>query len=764
VFAVLTCIFVQHDLRLVAVAALICIVAASTAFGFHARSVRSSGALRWAWLGLTALVAGSGVWATHFIAMLAYQPTMKISYDLVETIASFVVVVIGMGLGFALPAFRRDRHSSLIGGAIAGASIAVMHYTGIDAIRTQADVSWSLWYVAASILIAGAGGVAAFSVRDLVKGVWGWAPPALVFVLAIVGLHFTAMTAVTLTPDPSLVTPTAVIDRASLAITVSGLAGLILLASVSLVFMERLGQRSTFESVRDALNAVPAGLAFYDSVDGLKVWNDAFAALMVDCGVAPKIGRPRQDFIQAARTRGWFAETDEGEDRWVADTVSRERQGASEFHMPDGRWIRHEACRTEDGGSVTVMTDVTLLRQSAETLAAARDTAEAANRAKSEFLANMSHEIRTPLNGVLGIADVLTRTELTDQQRELVGVIQSSGRLLNGLLTDLLDLARVEAGAIELRPEPVELAELLVSVKDLFAGSAQEKGLTLRCDLKPGVPGVVDCDPQRLRQVLGNLLNNAIKFTEAGEVTLSASRRGDEVRFEVRDTGAGFDAEQKAKLFQRFQQADNSATRKHGGAGLGLAICDQYVRLMGGQIACDSNPGQGSMFGFALDLPILAQSLDQVVASGAAPAEAETPAGDFMVLIVDDNPVNRQVMELILDSVGIGHASAEDGREGVEAMKNGSFDAVLMDIQMPVMDGFEATRRIREWEANTERPRAPILIVSANCLPQHVDDGRAAGADAHLNKPVSAAELVNALQSQLHVVEKAGETAAEQAA
>jgi signal transduction histidine kinase/NO-binding membrane sensor protein with MHYT domain/AmiR/NasT family two-component response regulator len=764
VFAVLTCIFVQHDLRLVAVAALICIVATCTGFGFHARSVRASGALRWAWLGLTAMVIGSGVWATHFIAMLAYQPTMTISYDVVETIASFVVVVLGMGLGFAPPAFRRDLHSSLTGGAIAGASIAIMHYTGIDAIRTQADVSWSLGYVAASIAIAGAGGVAAFSMRDLIKGVWAWAPPAFVFVLAIVGLHFTAMTAVTLTPDPSLVTATSVIDRASLAVTVSGLAGLILLASASLVFMERLGQRSTFQSVRDALNAVPAGLAFYDPADGLKVWNDAFAALMVDCGIEPKIGRPRQDFIKAARTLGWFAETDEGEERWIADTVSRVRQGASEFHMPDGRCIRHEACRTDDGGSVTVMTDVTLLRQSAETLAAARDTAEAANRAKSEFLANMSHEIRTPLNGVLGIADVLTRTELTGQQRELVGVIQSSGRLLNGLLTDLLDLARVEAGAIELRPEPVELADLLVSVKDLFAGSAQEKGLALRCDLKPGVPGVVDCDPQRLRQVLGNLLNNAIKFTEAGEVTLSASRRGDEVRFEVRDTGAGFDAEQKAKLFQRFQQADNSATRKHGGAGLGLAICDQYVRLMGGQIACDSNPGQGSMFGFTLDLPMLAQSLDQAAASSAASPEAETPAGDFMVLIVDDNPINRQVMELILDSVGIGHASAEDGREGVEAMKNGSFDAVLMDIQMPVMDGFEATRRIREWEVNTERPRAPILIVSANCLPQHVDDGRAAGADAHLNKPVSAAELVNALQSQLHVVERAGETAEEQAA
>ncbi|HLZ77388.1 ATP-binding protein [Phenylobacterium sp.] len=754
-FAVLTCIFVQHDLRLVAVAAFICIVAASTAFGFHARAVRAYGALRWAWFGLTAMVAGSGVWATHFIAMLAYQPTMKIAYDLPETALSLLVSVAGMALGFALPTWRRGLQAGLIGGALAGASIAVMHYVGIDAIRTQADVSWSMAYVAASILIAAAGGMAAFSVRDYVKGVWAWAPPALVFVLGIVGLHFTAMTAVTLTPDATLVTTGQVMERGGLAIATGGLAALILLASVSLVLMERLGKRNTFVSLRHALNAVPSGLAFYDAGDRLQIWNEAFARLMSECGVEAALGRPREAFIEAAKASGWFATVEEGPDRWAADTVSRARQGVSEFRMPDGRWIQHESCRTDDGGGVTVLTDITLQKRGAEAMAAARDAAEAANRAKSEFLANMSHEIRTPLNGVLGIAEVLVRTELSGQQRELVGVIQSSGRLLNGLLTDLLDLARVEAGAIELRPEPTDLAELLISVKDLFAGSAQEKGLTLKADIRPGVDGIVDCDPQRLRQVLGNLLNNAIKFTEAGEVTLSASRRGGEVRFEVRDTGAGFDADQKEALFQRFQQADNSATRKHGGAGLGLAICDEYVRLMGGQIACDSNPGQGSVFGFALDLPRLA---DSAAAAVAAPAPVEEPqGGDFMVLIVDDNAVNRRVMELILDSVGIGHASVEDGQEGVEAMKSGAYDAVLMDIQMPVMDGFEATRRIREWEVDTARPRAPILIVSANCLPQHVDDGRAAGADAHLNKPISAAELVGALQSQMQTVEKAGE-------
>ena len=761
-FAVLTCIFVQHDLRLVAVAAAICIVAACTAFGFHARARRALGGLKWAWLGLTAMVAGSGVWATHFIAMLAYQPTMKIAYDLPETALSLVVSVAGMALGFALPTWRRGLQPGLIGGAIAGASIAVMHYTGIDAIRTQADVSWSMWYVAASILIAAAGGMAAFSVRDRVKGLWAWAPPALVFVLGIVGLHFTAMTAVTLTPDPALAFSGDVMDRGGLAVATGGLAVFIFLACVSLVLMERLGNRNTFMSLRHALNAVPSGLAFYDSADRLQVWNEAFARLSADSGIEVERGLARADIVAAAKAAGWLNTLEEDQDRWIAKTLSPERRGVSDFRLPDGRWIRHEACRTGDGGSVSVLTDVSLERRGAEAMAAARDAAEAANRAKSEFLANMSHEIRTPLNGVLGLADVLVRTELTTQQRELVGVIQNSGRLLNGLLTDLLDLARAEAGAVVLRPEPTELGDLLTSVSDLFTGSAQEKGLTLKADIRPGVAGVVACDPQRLSQVLGNLLNNAIKFTETGEVTLSASRHGDQVRFEVRDTGAGFDAAQKDALFQRFQQADNSATRKHGGAGLGLAICDEYVRLMGGQIACDSTPGQGSVFGFALDLPRLADAVQaepEAMPAVAKEAAQDADGGDFMVLIVDDNPVNRRVMELILDSVGIGHASAEDGQEGVEAMKSGAYDAVLMDIQMPVMDGFEATRRIREWEVDTERPRAPILIVSANCLPQHVDDGRAAGADAHLNKPISAAELVGALQSQMQTVERAGHAA-----
>ncbi|THD58525.1 ATP-binding protein [Phenylobacterium sp.] len=747
-FAVLTCIFAQHDLRLVAAAALICVVAASSAFGFQARGLAVTGGLRWAWLFLTALVAGSGVWGTHFLAMLAYQPALRIGYDLPETFASLAAAIVGMGLGFSLPAWRHGRGGDLIGGTLVGASVVVMHFMGIDAIRTQAHVSWDPRYVAAALLAAAAGGMAAFSLRRATRGRWAWAPPAAALVLGIVGLHFIAMTAITLVPDPRLTMPAEVMDRAGLALATGGLAALILGASAALMLMERLGRRGAFVMVRQALNAVPAGIVFYDPQDRVRDWNAGFAALMAECGIAPQVGRLRADYVQASAAAGWEAEIEAERPHWVEEHSSQRLTGTRDLQLPDGRHLRIEMFRTDDGGGVTVMSDITAEKRSAAAMAAARDAAEAANRAKSDFLANMSHEIRTPLNGVLGIAEVLLRTELSDDQRKLVGVIQQSGGLLNGLLSDLLDLARVEAGKADLRIERARLDELAGVVGDLFATAAQEKGLTLDIQVAPGAEGEVACDPLRLRQVLGNLVSNAVKFTDAGQVTLGVARNGARVRFAVRDTGQGIDPAEKAVIFQRFHQADSSATRRHGGVGLGLSLCDSYVRKMGGELTCESTPGEGSLFAFELELPALAPLSAGEAAVLAHEEDAVSVFDRFNVLVVDDNPVNRQIMELILGSVGIPHASVKDGLEAVEAMTTGDFDAVLMDIQMPVMDGLEATRRIREWERGGGRKRSPILIVSANGLKEHIEAGRAAGADAHLNKPISAQVLLNELEAQ----------------
>jgi CheY-like chemotaxis protein len=398
--------------------------------------------------------------------------------------------------------------------------------------------------------------------------------------------------------------------------------------------------------------------------------------------------------------------------------------------------MRLEARVTPDRGTVIMLTDTTEANAHALTLAAARDAAEAANRAKTEFLANMSHEIRTPLNGVLGIAEALGRTRLNARQGAMLDVIRASGETLDRLLGDILDLARVEAGEIVLAPEPVSVTELCASVAALFADLAKDKGLALKTQIEPDADVQVLADQLRLQQILTNLVSNAVKFTERGQVTLAARRDGARLRLEVTDTGPGFDPALKEHLFQRFGQGDGSATRAQGGAGLGLPLCRRLAALMDATVDGDSRPGQGATFWVEAAFPILA-------AGAVAAAEEEDRAA--RVLVVDDNAVNRQVLELILESAGLEHAAVENGAEAVAAAQTGAFDAILMDIQMPVMDGLEATRRIRRWEAEQGRPQHPIYIVSANCLPEHVAAGQAAGANGHIAKPVSAARVLGAL-------------------
>jgi signal transduction histidine kinase/CheY-like chemotaxis protein len=748
-FSVLTCIFVEHDLRLVVLAALTCALGCSAAFGFHIRSLKAPAASRWAWIALTGVAAGCGVWATHFIAMLAYLPQMPTGYAVATTALSLVMAIVGMGAGFAVPVLQPGRIATLAGGALTGLAVAAMHFMGIDAMRASAQFNWDPAYVVASVLVGMAGGAAAFEARRRLTGRAGWVAPATILLLGIVGLHFTAMTALKLTPDPSIAIPEEMIGRGPLALTTALMAGFILAGASSLIWMEGLGRRSTLSGLRDALHAVSSGLAFFDPHGRLISWNRAYETLMSSAGVTLAEGATREDLITAVLAAGWEPQID-----LDAAASTGPRQGRSvatglELKLPDGRWMRHEAFATQDGGGVSVVSDITEVQESALALAQARDAAESANRAKSQFLANMSHEIRTPLNGVLGVADVLANSKLSATQQELVGVIRTSGALLNSLLADLLDLARVEAGAVELRPETVALDDLAQSVRGLYSARAEQKGVDLRVEIAPGAGAKVICDATRLRQVLGNLVSNAVKFTDAGQVTIVLRRDSDRMTFQVRDTGAGFDDALKATLFGRFQQADDSSTRKHGGAGLGLAISREYVHLMGGELDCVSKPGEGSTFVFALDLPALP------AAEALMPAEMIQPSGEagrFRVLVVDDNEINRQVLGLILDSAGIEHADAEDGQQGVEAATTGRFDAVLMDIQMPVMDGFEATRRIRAWEASADRSRMPIYIVSANGLQEHVEAGIAAGADGHLNKPVSVPQLLGMLEPHVNAV------------
>ncbi|MBC6980372.1 PAS domain-containing sensor histidine kinase [Caulobacter sp. 17J80-11] len=404
---------------------------------------------------------------------------------------------------------------------------------------------------------------------------------------------------------------------------------------------------------------------------------------------------------------------------------------------------------------IGVAEDVTDEHAAAEALKAALEHAESANRAKSEFLANMSHEIRTPLNGVVGVADVLARTQLSPAQREMVELIRASGETLERLLSEVLDLARVESGQVEIQVEPFHLGDALRSVAGLLALRAEEKGVAFRVDIPAEADAWVLGDAVRVKQILTNLLSNAVKFTEWGEVRLKAACDADGAwRFEVSDTGVGFDAADKERVFGRFQQADGSITRRFGGTGLGLAISRQLAELMGGDLDCDSTPGEGS--NFTLHLSLAEAETPRSATSAQEALEEPTGADDrpLRVLLADDHPTNRKVVELILDQVGVEMVSVENGQEALDAFRElPAFDLVLMDMQMPFMDGLTATREIRRWEAQQGLPRTPIHMLTANALAEHLEAGRAAGADRHLAKPIAADRLIAALAEAAEIAE-----------
>ena len=391
----------------------------------------------------------------------------------------------------------------------------------------------------------------------------------------------------------------------------------------------------------------------------------------------------------------------------------------------------------------------------------AKAAAETASKAKSEFLANMSHEIRTPLNGVIGLASALAQTELSAPQREIVELILTSGQTLERVVSDVLDFSKIEAGRLELDIQPFELRPQLEGLADLFRARAEEKGLTFSVTCGARVEGWFCGDVVRIKQVLGNLVSNAIKFTTQGEVRIAADVHdrpfpdAPVLTLKVCDTGIGFDEDAAHKLFQRFSQADGSITRRFGGSGLGLSICQALVAMMGGEVRATSEPGHGSEFEVKLPLPRhegLGPVMPGDATSGAAElvASAASEGAPLRILLAEDHVINQRLVEVILGPMGVSLTKAENGDEALRAYMAEDFALVLMDMQMPVMDGLAATRAIREFEVgHPDRRRTPIIMLSANAMRHHVDEAITAGADFHLAKPVSVASLHGAVARAL---------------
>jgi signal transduction histidine kinase/CheY-like chemotaxis protein len=376
--------------------------------------------------------------------------------------------------------------------------------------------------------------------------------------------------------------------------------------------------------------------------------------------------------------------------------------------------------------------------------AAATQAARAADRAKSEFLAMMSHEIRTPLNGILGSAELLSESRLTPSQRDLVATVTTSGELLLSIVNDVLDFAKVESGRMELDSVAFRPADTIRNVVEVSRATAQAKLLSLTLELAPDLPAVVVGDPGRLSQVLGNLVNNAVKFTAAGEVRVRASAEPDGangtiLRVSVQDTGIGIAPDVQATLFQAFVQADSSTTRRFGGTGLGLAISKRLVELMGGEIGVESVAGLGSTFHFAVRLDLAADDALPLQPSPAdhGPVDDRPADADHArVLLVEDNMMNQRVVTLMMEHLGYGLDIVSDGTAAIETLASGAgYDLILMDCHMPEMDGFEATRRIRQLDGLVAR--TPIVALTANAFPADRQRCLDAGMDDYLAKPIT---------------------------
>ena len=412
------------------------------------------------------------------------------------------------------------------------------------------------------------------------------------------------------------------------------------------------------------------------------------------------------------------------------------------FQHKDGHWLWLQVSARmiyESGeavGVIHVSRDITQQVITKQALQDAKAEAEAANQAKAEFLANISHEIRTPMNGVLGALQLLDNEPISPQGRELMRRANDCGRMLSQLLNDVLDFSKIEAGQLELSPEPTAPAEALRSVVTLLEPDARAKGIELRTEIV-GEGLWIEADPLRLRQAIFNLLGNAIKFTAQGHVTARLTltegdgrHRG--MRLEVQDTGIGISPANQARLFERFRQAESSTARRFGGTGLGLSITRALVRMMGGEMGFESREGEGSTFWITASAP------------AAEPAGLEADLGGVLeglrVLLVEDNPTNRLVARTMLVRLGATVDEAEDGVTGVKAARSGAFDLILMDIQMPHMDGIEATRAIRGLDGPAAR--VPILGLTANVMVHQRAAYIAAGMDGVVAKPISAALLL----------------------
>ncbi|MCJ2090097.1 response regulator [Methylobacterium sp. E-005] len=754
-----------YNPALVVLSVVIAVFASYAALDLGARVRKPDVGPRWAWGAGAAVAMGGGIWAMHFVGMIAFEMGMPAAYDLGLTLLSRLIAISVTAMAFAWVAVRGTGVRALfVAGPLMGVGVAAMHYTGMAAMRVPGNLAFDPAIVAASVVIAVTAATAALWLTFRRNRPWQKVAAACVMGLAVAGMHYTGMAAATFTAEEAgahAAYATALgANQQNLALSVAGVTFVILfLAMMAGSLDQRRVQRRLHVSEARFRSAVLA-------VDGVMWTADAAGEFIEE---QPGWEQITGQTFEQYRRGGWATALHPDDIPVTVHAWTEAVQTGGHYAVEqrlrgrDGFWrhyaVRAVPVRDTDGTIrewVGVHADVTARHQYETALREARDAAEGANRAKSAFLANMSHELRTPLSAVIGYAEML-QEEAEDAGEDALlgdlGKIKSNAQHLLGLINDVLDLSKVEAEKMDVAAESFDVEAFSRDATGTVEALVAKKGNTLILDLAPDL-GRAHTDVVKLRQCLFNLIGNAAKFTEKGTVTVRVHREadaaGDRLVFAVADTGIGMTPEQVAGLFQRFKQADETTTRRFGGTGLGLALTKAFAQLLGGDVTVASVEGSGTTFTLAVPAALTPESADISTVGMDAVDAAHDPTGRSLILVVDDEASQRDLMTRFLTRQGFAVRTAADGRSGLELARQLGPAAILLDVMMPEIDGWAVLTRLKDDVVTRDIPVVMVSFVSDAALSSSL------GAVGSVPKPVDWVRLKGILD-RIGAIERAGD-------